>query len=206
MRKVKALVISILSLVLCVLITFAWINELQNPHGRVMALRLNDASVASSDLRVKLSVNVTEEEFEDITKLCEEVPEEDLEEYPAFAPGSRKKFKVDITNVSKSSVTLRIILSDIICEDEELRNSIIIGTNGFSGFTTDYPAPTVQNKLLSDGLNETDSFVLVENVEIPPENLDEPVSIYFYFMFAAYGTENLEDKSFSVGTINFLTL
>lgn len=206
MRNIKKLIISIFSLCLCVLVTFAWINELQNPEGRVMALRFKDASVASSDLIVKLSVNVTEDEFRDITVLCDEVPEQTLESFDNFAPGNRQKFKVDITNLSESPVTLRIILSDIICEDEELRNSIIIGTNGFSGFTADYPPPTVQNKLLSDGMNEAGSFVLVDSVEIPPENLDEPVTIYFYFMFAAYGTENLEDKAFSVGTLNFLTL
>ena len=206
MSNRKKLIISILSLVLCILVTFAWINELQNPEGRVMALRFNDASIATSDLIVKLSVNVTEDEFVDITKLCEDVPEETLEPYDDFAPGSRKKFKVDITNISASPITLRIILSDIICEEEELRDCIIIGTNGFAGFTTDYPPPTVQNKMLSDGMDDTDSFVLIENVEIPPNNVDAPVTIYFYFMFAASGTENLEDKSFSVGTINFLTL
>ena len=137
MSNRKKLIISIFSLALCVLVTFAWINELQNPEGRVMALRLNDAAIATSELEVKLSVNVQDETFEDITKLCEEVPDKDLEAYDDFAPGSRKKFKVDITNLSTSPVTLRLILSDIICDYEELRENIIIGTNGFEGFTVD---------------------------------------------------------------------
>ena len=58
MSNRKKIVISIFSLALCILVTFAWINELQNPEGRVMALRFNDASIATSDLEVKLSVNV----------------------------------------------------------------------------------------------------------------------------------------------------
>lgn len=206
MSNRKKIVISIFSLALCILVTFAWINELQNPEGRVMALRFNDAAIATSDLEVKLSVNVQDEIFDDITKLCDDVPEQQLESYQDFAPGSRKKFKVDITNKSDSPVNLRVILSDIICENEELQQCIIIGTNGFNGFTSEYPAPAVQNKLLSDGMTASGSFTLVDSVEIPPKNVDEPVSIYFYVMFSASGSALLEDTSFSIGTINFLTL
>ena len=134
------------------------------------------------------------------------MPEQQLESYQDFAPGSRKKFKVDITNKSDSPVNLRVILSDIICENEELQQCIIIGTNGFNGFTSEYPAPAVQNKLLSDGMTASGSFTLVDSVEIPPKNVDEPVSIYFYVMFSASGSALLEDTSFSIGTITFLTL
>ena len=206
MSNRKKIIISIFSLALCVLVTFAWINELQNPEGRVLALRLNNASIASSVLEVKLSVNVEGEIYDDITKLQDKEAEPDLEAYEDFAPGSRKKFKVDITNLSESSVNLRLLLSDIVCDDEELRKNIIIGTNGFDGFDATYPEPIVQNKLLSDGLTSAGSFVLVDGVEIPPDNVDHPVSIYFYVMFSAAGTELLEDTSFSIGTINFLTL
>lgn len=206
MSNKKKIIISILSLALCILVTFAWINELQNPEGRVLALRLNDAAIATSDLEVKLSVNVVDEIYHDITKSSDSGTEPDLESYDDFAPGSRKKFKVDITNLSKSPVALRVILSDIICEDEELRENIIIGTNGFDGFTSDYPAPMVQNRLLSDGMNANGAFTLVDSVEIPPNNVDKPVSIYFYVMFSASGSALLEGMSFSIGTINFLTL
>ena len=206
MSNRKKIIISIFSLALCILVTFAWINELQNPEGRVLALRFNDASVATSELEVKLSVNVVDEVYDDITKLCDENEEQVLEAYDDFAPGSRKKFKVDITNLSKDPVTLRMILSDIICEEGELRDSVIIGTNGFTGFNADYPAPTVENKMLSDGIDASGGFVLVDSVEIPPNNTDKPVSIYFYVMFSAAGSENLENTSFSIGTINFLTL
>ena len=206
MSNKKKILISILSLALCVLVTFAWINDLQNPEGRVMALRLNDASIASSDLEIKLSVNTEGDIFDDITKMHVTGEDPDLESYNDFAPGSRKKFKVDITNLSQSPIALRLILSDIICEDQELRECIIIGTNGFDGFNTEYQAPAVQNKRLSDGMDASGGFVLVESVEIPPNNIDKPVSIYFYVMFAASGSALLEDMSFSIGTINFLTL
>jgi hypothetical protein len=149
---------------------------------------------------------VDEHIFNDITKLCEVVPEKTLENFQNFAPGSRQKFRVDITNLSNSPLTLRLILSDIICEDQELRENIIIGTNGFAGFDADYPAPAVQNKVLADGMDEASNFILIENVEIPPNNAHEPISIYFYVMFSAAGTENLENKSFSIGMINFLSI
>ncbi len=206
MSNKKSIIISVFSLALCVLVTFAWINELQNPEGRVLALRFNEASVATSELEVKLSVNVEDEVYDDITRPCDDDDMQELETYDEFAPGSRKKFKVDITNLSTSSVTLRVILSDIICENEELRDSIVIGTNGFAGFDSNYPAPAVQNKRLSDGIDAAGGFSLVDSVEIPPHNVDKPVSIYFYVLFSAAGSENLENMSFSIGTINFLTL
>lgn len=206
MNKIKKIIIPLLSLTLCVLVTFAWINELQNPSGRVLTLKFNEASVATSELEVKLSVNVGEDEFDDITRIYDDASQKELEKYQDFAPGSRKKFKVDITNLSENSVALRVILSDIICENAELKDTIIIGTNGFDGFTSDYPAPTVQTKMLSDGMDESGGFTLVDCVEIPPNNVDKPVSIYFYVLFSASGSENLEDLTFSIGTINFLTL
>ena len=102
MSKKKKILISIFSLALCVLVTFAWINELQNPEGRVMALRLTNASIGSSDLQIKLSVNLEGDIYEDITSLHSDNMEPDLEGYDDFAPGSRKKFKVEITNLSES--------------------------------------------------------------------------------------------------------
>ena len=205
-KYMKKIIISVISLALCVLVTFAWINELQNREGRVLALRLNDASIATSELEVKLYVNVEDENFDEITQPYDQNSQQELESYDDFAPGSRKKFRVDITNLSTSSVTLRVLLADIICENAELKDSIVIGTNGFSGFNSDYPAPTVQNQRLSDGMNEYDGFILVDSVEIPPDNIDQPVSIYFYVMFSASGSEDLENKAFSIGTINFLTI
>lgn len=206
MSNRKKLIISIFSLLLCVLVTFAWINELQNPKGRVLALRMNDAAVASSELEVKLSVNTDADIFTDITKMCDDIPEQELESFDDFAPGTRKKFKVDITNLSSSVLTLRVILSDIQCPEQELRDCVIIGTNGFEGFTTEYPAPLVQNKTLSDGMDAASNFVLIDTLQIPPHNVDEPVSVYFYVMFSAAGSELLENTSFSIGTINFLTI
>ena len=87
-----------------------------------------------------------------------------------------------------------------------MKDCIVIGTNGFDGFDAEYPAPTVQNKMLSDGIDSSGGFTLVDAVEIPPNNVNKPVSIYFYVIFSASGSENLEDMTFSIGTINFLTI
>ena len=206
MKINKHILISVLSLILCILVSFAWINELQNPMGRVLALRFNDAAIANSELEVRLAVNVDDDKFEDITKLREDDSDSNLESYSNFAPGSRKKFRVDIKNLSNSSVTLRVFLSDIICENTDLQDHIILGTNGFDGFDSNYPAPAVQTKRLSDGMDDVGGFVLVDSVEIPPHGDGESVSIYFYIIFAASGSEDLENTSFSIGTINFLTL
>ena len=207
MRNRKKIIISIFSLVLCVLVTFAWINEIQNPKGRIMELELKNASISDSELNVKLSVNVEDDVFRDITQLYDEKnPQQKPEAFKNFAPGVRKKFRVDIANKSESSVTLRLLLSEIECKSEELQKNVIIGTNGFAGFDANYPAPAVQNRRLYEGLDSSGGFILVDSVEITPHNVDSPVTIYFYVMFSAAGTAELEDMSFSIGKINFLTL
>lgn len=209
MSKRKKIIISIFSLALCVVVSFAWINELQNPGGRVFTIDLSESRVADSGFVVRLSVlNDDDETFDEITMVDDgENKPENLPTYEDFAPGARKKFRVDISNTGATPVRLRMILTDILCDNEELQNSIIIGTNGFNGFSSSYPAPTVQNKMLSDGMNDDGGFVLIDSVEIPPHNSeDEFVSIYFYVMFSADGSENLENMSFSIGKINFLTL
>ena len=209
MIKGKKILVSIFSLLLCVLVTFAWINELQNHRGRVMALRLTNASIGTSEVDIKLFVNINDDEFKEITSPYQENKEPDLESYENFAPGSRMKFKVEITNKSEAVLRLSMILSEIVCENQELADSIIIGTNGFEGFDNNYPAPQVQNKLLSEGLNDGGGFTLVELVELPPkvsEETNNTVTIYFYVMFSASGSANLEDLKFSIGKLNFLTL
>lgn len=219
MRKSRKIIISVLSLALCVLVTFAWINEMQNPSGQVLTLKMTNAAVADSNLQVRLilmnedEVGEGEEKNPDLTDYVEENETEDPDPvgYEDFAPGCRKKFKVEITNLGESSVRLSMSLMDIVCEDEELRNCVIIGTNGFEGFTSNYPAPRVETKMLAEGMDDKGTLTLVDSVEIPPHSTDEngkdkTVSIYFYVMFSASGSRNLEDMSFSIGKINFLIL
>lgn len=206
MSNRKKLIVSVFSLVLCILVTFAWINELQNPEGRVLALRFKDASIATSELSVKLSFNVKDNEYKDITKYKVDGVQESLKPFQNFAPGSRQKFRVDIANLSSSPVTLRLILSDIICKNKELAEKIIVGTNGYAGFTSTYPEPAVQTEILADGMGDSTSFVLLDKVQVPPNNANAPVSVYFYVMFSATGREQFENSELSIGTINFLTI
>ncbi len=205
MSNKKKILISAFSLMLCVLVTFAWINELQNPHGRYLTLRMENASVASSDIEVKLSVNVNEDIFKDITEIRLDDSTQTIETVNNFAPGSRQRFRIDITNLNDTPVMLRLIMSDIVCDKQELMDNIIIGTNGFLGFTTEYPAPNVQTKVLSDGIDKSGSFILMDELVVPP-NVGEPISVFFYVMFSAAGTELFENSSFSIGTINFLMI
>lgn len=222
MRKRKKLIIAIFSLLLCVIVTFAWINEIQNPKGVWMELALEEASVENSALKINLYVNVEDpssknEKYEILRTYDEDAvtesetttEDETLKAFDNFAPGSRKKFKVEITNKSSAPIRMSMVLSDIFVENEALGNCIIIGTNGFEGFSNAYPAPDVETKLLSEGMSEGGGFSLVELVELPPKISDttnNTVTIYFYVMFSASGTAELEGMSFSIGKINFLSM
>ena len=102
-----------------------------------------------------------------------------------------------------------MVLSDILCDNEELAKHIIIGTNGFKGFNNAYPEPEVKTMLLSEVLNTSNAVTLVDFVQIPPKAANSDgytVTIYFYVMFTASGKADLEDQSFSIGKLNFLSV
>ncbi len=205
MSKKLKLLFMICSLVLCIVVAFAWINEIEQITGRYMGFSMTDgkAVVAAAELSVKIFKDATgTDQYEDITQVLEEGNVQPLNHFDNFAPGSRQKFRADITNTGTAPLYVRMVLSDIVCEDQTLPKHLVIGTSGFEGFNAPYLPPALTSNTLLDGM-QNGSFMLMDNAEIPPSTT---ISVYFYILFSGEATESVSNLNFQIGSINFLVV
>lgn len=205
MHDLKKIIVPVVMLLLCLTVTFAWINELQNPTGRYLDFTFKDgkAVVTDTDIEVKLYRDVTgADDFEDITEPFANDSLENLVAIENFAPGARQKYKVELTNTGDIPLSLQMVLSNITCEDEILQEYLVVGTGGFEGFTAEHPAPELRQDTMRDSL-DGESIVLVDGAVVPA---NATVTIYFYVMFSRAATEAVANCSFVIGSVNFIAL
>ena len=205
MKKSTKIVLSVLCLLLCVSLCFAWIDEIDQVIGRYMQffMKEGNAVVASANLDVTLYKDATgEDDYVDITKVLEQGDTTPLTHFSNFAPGSRQKFRADIKNTADVPVYVHMVLSDIVCSNADLQQHLIVGTSGFGGFRAPYLPPELVSNSLKDGMNDG-NFSLMQGAEIPP---DSTISVYFYVIFSENATEALANTNFKIGSINFLTV
>lgn len=204
MKKSTRIIVSVLALFMCVTLCFAWIEEIDQIKGRYMEFRMTEgkAVVASAELDVKLYKDADGlDHYEDITKELEGGDHTQLSRFENFAPDSRQKFRADISNTATVPVYVHMVLSGIVCEDVELQKNLVVGTSGFGGFPTSYLPPALVSDSLYNGMSNG-NFSLLQGAEIPPQTT---ISVYFYIIFSHEATEELSNKSFTIGSINFLT-
>ena len=205
MRDLKKLIVPVITILLCLTATFAWINELQNPKGRYLNFELKDgkAVVTDTDIEVKMYRDMTgADDFEDITAPFANDSLENLVNINNFAPGARQKYKVEITNTGDIPLSLQMVLSNITCADEELQEYLVVGTGGFEGFTAEYPAPDLVQDTMKNSL-DGESILLVDGAVVPA---DKTVTIYFYVMFSRTASETVSNCDFTIGSVNFIAL
>ena len=194
------------SLLLLVTVSFAWINDLQQPEGRYMTFSFtgNEAIISSGDISVSLSYYSTEEEkFVDMTNIIESGDESISAIFNDFAPGDNKRFRADITNNSTAPMYLRMFFSSIVCESPDMLEFVEIGTNGYSDFPGSILTPPLMEKTLKQGMSDG-SFSLVDNLQIPPDG--HTVSVYFYVALSRNATDSTSGKEFTLGSINFAAI
>lgn len=198
MSNKKRILLSIFSLLLCVFATFAWVDVYVNPEGRYMMF--SPKMFTSNDVSMKLYYNDdTTGKYIEKQTISSDSNFIDMNHFDDFYPGSIKKFKAVVENKNTTAVSLSMILNDISCSDEPLGDYIEIGTSKFEGFTSKYPAPDVESRLVSS--LDSDDLMLLNNIDVPS---DSKVNIYFYIKFSETADSSLIDSTFSIGTFNFI--
>jgi len=148
MSMKKRIFLMVLSLLLLVTVSYAWINDLRQPEGKYMTFSFvdNKAHISSGDMDVKLYYDTDgENNFVDMTNLIEAGEEVTPVSFKDFAPGDQKKFRADITNNSSAPMYLRMFFSNIVCGSEEMLEYVEIGTNGYTNFPNSIlPPPLVE--------------------------------------------------------------
>ena len=195
----KRIFLIVMSSLLLVTVSYAWINDVQQQKGRYMTFLFNETNkgvISSGDLEVSLYYDTT---GEDDFKPTNDV----VVSFEDFAPGDRKKFRADIKNVGTTPMYLRMFFSNISCEAEAILDFVDVGTSSFANFPDSILTPALVERNLGRDMS-AGSVSLVDNLEIPPDG--QTVSIYFYVMFSRSATDDTSGTTFTIGSVNFAAI
>lgn len=154
---------SIISLILLISISFAWMMDLVAPSGHFPVLKFDKTlTVATNDVDVELSTEIDGEYV-----LIDDVKSsKGLFETSNLGPGSIQKYKVNITNKTNTEMNMSLVFSDIKASDKVFYDSIYIGIFSTKGFEQQLNAPSICEFRLSDNLS-SGSCPLTENFTLP---------------------------------------
>lgn len=196
-------IVNILGLLLCITISFAWMLEIEVPHGRHIDFDFRDKLfVAPDELEVTLYYEDEDGLRTDITDVYDPEGENSLLSFENFAPGDAKLFVVKLKNKSDLDMNLAISFSDVFSEHDDFNKYINIGLISSKGFTYPYIAPTIEDFFVVDRLKGT-SMTLIDGVILPPN--EHEVEIRFYVKLSEKATNASQNKKFKIGLINFIT-
>lgn len=195
-------IINILGLLLCITISFAWMLEIEVPHGRHVDFDFRDQLfVVPDDLEVTLYYEDSDGVRTDITDVYNSEGENSLLTFENFAPGDAKLFAVKLKNMSELDMNLAITFSDVFSEHDDFNKYVNIGLISTKGFSYPYIAPTIEDFFVSDRLKGS-SMTLVDGVILPPN--EHEVEIRFYIKLSEKATNASQNKEFRIGLINFI--
>ena len=190
---------SIITLILLISISFAWMTDVVAPSGHFPIFRFDKTLyVASSDLDVDLSTEI-DDEYVSIDNLRSN----GLFQNENLGPGSIQKYKLTITNNSSVTMNLSLVLSDISTSYKDFYKNIYIGIFSVSGFEGYYDAPKVNEFNLNDKIKDG-SCNLVENCTLP--NDKATVEIRFYIRIDYNATNDIQDQWFQVRKLNIVVI
>ena len=198
MKKIL-LYVNIVIFALLITVSFAWITEIDTQIGKYFELNYEKLYVSPTEVDVKL---YRENGTTDITELNGTSPV-----YTAtnVAPGEYTLFVLKITNRAAVAMNVGVNFTNIVGSDlfEEYIN---IGVSYVSGFNDTYPAPPIEDFYLNERLKEG-TVSLIDSMLLPPYVSDgsNAVLIKFYIRLSHEATNNVQNQTFSLGTINVVT-
>lgn len=154
---------SIISMILLISISFAWMVNVIAPSGLNPMFKFDKTlSVASTDISVDLYAEIDNDyvSFDDIEL------DNGLFATKNLGPGSIQKYKVNITNNTDVEMNMSLILSEISYSDIVLCESIYVGIFSTSGFEGYLNAPQVCEFNLSEKM-ENSSCILASHFTLP---------------------------------------
>lgn len=202
MKKMRFLLfVNIISLILLVTVSFAWITEIETQFSKYFELKYNELYISPTEVEVKLYVSENGTN-RDITKL-----DSTTAVYTAtnVEPGEYTLFVLKLTNKSDVAMNVAVNFTNIV-GSEAFHKFINIGVSYVNGFTDQYPAPPIEDFFLDQRLTGG-TVSLIDSMTLPPYEADgkNMIEIKFYIRLSHEATNDLQNKSFALGTINIVT-
>lgn len=213
----KLTITTIISLLLCISVSFAWMLDIVGPTGKNIIFDLTDSLYVASE---ELNINISYEEdgvYKEVFKYENNVRNsENPLKFENQEPGSTQKFSIDIKNLSNVAVNISIVFSNIFADHEAFYDYIDIGLISINGYDSYLDVPKIEELTLRDRLLNYDAktFVfsstkpvsasLLNDVLIPANS--EGINIKFYIRFNFNAINELQKLNFSIGKINFISV
>ena len=202
MKKMRFLLfVNIISLILLVTVSFAWITEIETQFSKYFELKYNELYISPTEVDVKLYVAKNGVNT-DITTL-----DSTTAVYTAtnVEPGEYTLFVLQLTNKSDVAMNVAVNFTNIV-GSEAFYKFINIGVSYVNGFTDQYPAPPIEDFFLDQRLIGGTAS-LIDSMTLPPFETggQNAIEIKFYIRLSHEATNDLQNKSFALGTINIVT-
>lgn len=194
---------SIIMLVLCISISFAWMIDVTAPSGLFPSFNFDKTIyVASNDVTIDLQV----EEEEGYVSISE-YEGNGLYSVKNLGPGSIKKYKIVITNNTDVEVNMSIVLSNIETTIQDFYDYAYVGVFSTKGFDFPYVAPTTSDLNFKENIKINDengvgTINFVDNFVVPGKK--STVEIRFYIRIGVEAGNEIQSQSLTINTINFL--
>jgi hypothetical protein len=203
MNKKKILLfINVISLLLLVTVSFAWINEINTEFSKFFELKYNSLYISPTQVDVKLYRCENNSNI-DITQL-----DKTTAVYTAnnVVPGEYSLYVLKLTNKADVAMNVAVNFTNIT-GSEVFYEFINIGVSYVNGFSDEYPAPPIEDFFLEDRLYDG-AATLINDMMLPPHESGDAnaVEIKFYIRLSHEATNELQSKQFSLGTINVITI
>ncbi len=203
--------LNIIGLLLCITVSFAWMNENNEniPVARYPAFDFYSAgknlSVAGND--IVASVYYMDGDEKVLMSSSDDLTEEPVFEVTDdFAPGDREIFVMEITNNAPQSAVVSMSFSEI---EEQLKQStdpsivdqLYIGIVSTDGFDLQNKAPVLEDTCFGD-LYTRGVIPVFSNISVPGNS--KTVSIRFYIRFSSQAGNEFMDRDFQIGKIDII--
>ena len=192
---------NIVCLLLLVTVSFAWITEIETQISKYFELNYENLYISPTEVDVKLYVcnNGTNTDITAIDRTTAVYTAQNV------APGEYTLFVLKLTNKADVAMNVGVNFTNIV-GSEAFYPYINVGVSYVNGFSDEYPAPPIEDFFLDKRLKEGTAS-LIDDMVLPPfeENGANAVEIKFYIRLSHEATNDLQNKSFSLGTINIVT-
>lgn len=193
--------LNIIVLLLLVTVSFAWITEIEMQFSKYFELNYDNLYVSPTEVEVKLYL-CQDGTNTDKTQLDKTTPVYTAEN---VAPGDYTLYVLKITNKADVAMNVGINFTNIT-GSEAFYPYINIGVSYVNGFNDNYPAPPIEDFYLNQRFVEG-AATLIDNMQLPPYESGgtNAVEIKFYIRLSHEATNELQNKSFELGSINIVT-
>ena len=202
--------LSLIMLILCVSVSFAWMLDIPSQIGHHPVLRFDDTiSIASNDATVTVEID----EDGKYVSLEEKTTASGLYEVKNAAPGTVTKYRIVIKNNTDVELSMSIIFSEIKASLEEFYDHVYVGVFAADGFYFPYTSPeikedSIKDKLADDFVYESSqteaSIPFLTNFKVPDQYAE--VVIRFYIRIDHEIGNEFQNQRFSIGKINFMMI